>query len=135
MEIILSRLNYFGYYITMKNIIILLYWTKLGMFGHAKSTKIPLYYYIWAAPESTGSRHDSRWQQASEIIRYFIDVQKRAKLLEVISCHAQMTKSIFFLRAHCHGKRRLFHFTYRKYCYYFPSSFYGKEYWYHLSWT
>ena len=63
MEIILSRLNYFGYYITMKNIIISLYLAKLGMFGHAKTTRIPLYYYIWAAPKSTGSRQDSRWQQ------------------------------------------------------------------------
>ena len=64
---------------------------------------------------------------ASETIRYFFDVQKRAKCLGVISCNAQIPKSIFILRAHCYGKRGLFHFTYRKYCYYFPSSFYGKE--------
>ena len=63
---------------------------------------------------------------AREIIRYFIDVQKRAKFLGVISSHAQIPKPIFFLRAHCNGKRGLFLFTYRKYCYYFPSSFYSK---------
>ena len=63
---------------------------------------------------------------AREIIRYFIDVQKRAKCLGVISSHAQIPKPIFFLRAHCNGKRGLFLFTYRKFCYYFPSSFYSK---------
>jgi hypothetical protein len=31
-----------------------------------------------------------------EIIRYFIDVQRRAKLLGVISSHAQIPKPIFF---------------------------------------
>ena len=63
---------------------------------------------------------------AREIIRYFIDVQKRTKFLGVISSHALIPKLIFFLRAHCNGKRGLFLFTYRKYCYYFPSSFYSK---------
>ena len=33
---------------------------------------------------------------AREIIRYFIDVQKRAKFLGVISSHAQIPKPIFF---------------------------------------
>jgi hypothetical protein len=61
-----------------------------------------------------------------EIIRYVIDVQKRAKCLGVILSYAQIPKLIFFLRAHCNGKRGLFLFTYRKYCYYFPSSFYSK---------
>ena len=37
---------------------------------------------------------------AREINRYFIDVQKRAKFLEVISSHAQIPKPIFFLCAH-----------------------------------
>ena len=45
---------------------------------------------------------------AREIIRYFIDVQKRAKFLGVISSHAQIPKPIFFLRAHCNGKRDYF---------------------------
>ena len=58
---------------------------------------------------------------AREIIRYFIDVQKCAKFLGVISFHTQILKPIFFLRAHCNGKRGLFLFAYRKYCYYFPS--------------
>ena len=63
---------------------------------------------------------------AREIIRYFIDVQKRAKFVGVISSHAQIPNPIFFLRAHCNGKRVFFLFTYRKYCYYFPSRFYSK---------
>jgi hypothetical protein len=41
---------------------------------------------------------------ARDIIRYFIDVQKRATFLGVISSHAQIPKPIFFLRAHCTGK-------------------------------
>ena len=45
---------------------------------------------------------------AREIIRYFIDVQKRAKFLGVISSHAQIPKPIFFLRAHYNGKRGYF---------------------------
>jgi hypothetical protein len=53
---------------------------------------------------------------AREIIRYFIDVQKFAKFLGVISSHAQIPKPIFFLRAHYNGKRGLILFTYRKYC-------------------
>ena len=41
---------------------------------------------------------------AREIIRYFIDVQKRAKFLGVISSHAQIPKRILFVRAHSTGK-------------------------------
>ena len=63
---------------------------------------------------------------AREIIRYIIDMQKRIKFLRVISSHVQIPKPIFFLRAHCNGKRGLFLFMYRKYCYYFPSSFCSK---------
>ena len=37
---------------------------------------------------------------AREINRYFIDVQKRAKFLEVISSHAQIPKPIFFSYVH-----------------------------------
>ena len=83
--------------------------------------------YIWAALKSNGNRHDSRSDNnAREIIRYFIDVQKRAKFVGVISSHAQIPNPIFFLRVHCNGKRVFVLFTYRKYCYYFPSRFYSK---------
>ena len=47
---------------------------------------------------------------AREIIRYFIDEQERDKYLGVISSHAQILKSIIFLRVHCNGKRGLFLF-------------------------
>jgi hypothetical protein len=73
-EITLSRFNYAWYYIIIKDIIVLLYWTK----------------------QNNNTR---------EIIRYFMDVQKRATFLGVISSHAQIPKLIFFLRAHCNGKR------------------------------
>jgi hypothetical protein len=37
---------------------------------------------------------------AREIIRYFIDVQKRAKFLGIISSHAQIPKPILFTYLH-----------------------------------
>ena len=65
---------------------------------------------------------------AKEIITIFY---RRAKARQIFRGYfvprADTQTDIFFLRAHCYGKRGLFLFTYRKYCYYFPSSFYGKE--------
>jgi hypothetical protein len=51
---------------------------------------------------------------ANEIIRYCIDVQKCAKFLGVISSHAQIPKPIFFIRAHCNGKKGVISFHLQK---------------------
>ena len=45
---------------------------------------------------------------AREIIRYFIDEQERVKYLRIISSHAQILKSIIFLRVQCNWKRGYF---------------------------
>ena len=126
----------------MKAIIVLLYWTKLGIFGHAKTTRILLYHYLTLLyVEKSGLRSVLKrywlrhikatfveffvllqslsakiasmsifelllnWvaaaiipddNNAREIIRYFIDVQKRAKFLGVISSHAADTQTDIF---------------------------------------
>jgi hypothetical protein len=50
----LSRFNYFGYYIIMKDIIAFLFWTKLGIFGHSSSDILNLQILWW---EILLSRH------------------------------------------------------------------------------
>ena len=106
-------------------IIMLFAWFELFVLLQSLSAKIVPMSISELLPNRPAAAMISDDNNAREIIRYFIDVQNRAKFLGVISSHAQIPKPIFILRAYYNGKRGLFLFTYRKYCYYFPTSFYS----------
>ena len=67
----------------MKNIIVLLYCTKLGILGMLRLQE----FNVAMIPDDNNAR---------EIIRYFIDVQKRGKFFGVISSHAADTQTDIF---------------------------------------